>query len=163
MEPGRRFSGENHLSGIQPGGRIFMHELSIASDLVRRVLEIVERYPGSRAGTVTVAVGVYSGVDPSALAYSFPLAAEGTILRDVALVTESVAPTFDCRSCGASRLNSSVPSCTVCGSTDLALATGRELEITALELLDDEDREHGEPQPEDRHDTDCPEKQGARS
>ena len=140
-----------------------MHELSIACELVRRVSEILEEYPGSRAGTVTVAVGVYSGVDPAALAYSFPLAAEGTILHDVALVTESVAPSFNCRSCGASRLDPALQSCPVCGSTDLALDTGRELEITALELIDEEDQEHGASQPEDRHDMDCPEKQGARS
>jgi len=140
-----------------------MHELSIACELVQRVSEILEQHPGYRAGTVTVAVGVYSGVNPGALEYAFPLAAEGTILRDVALVTESVAPSLDCRGCGASHLDPSSLTCAVCGSTDLSLATGREIEITALELLDEEDQEQGTSQPEDCHDTDCPEKQCAGS
>lgn len=120
-----------------------MHELSIACDIVQRVSEILERYPGSRPETLTVAVGVYSGVDPAALMSTFPFAAEGTALREVNLVIEPVAPSYTCRRCGAVHPDAVTPSCPACGATDMALAKGRELEIIALELLSDEDREHG--------------------
>jgi hydrogenase nickel incorporation protein HypA/HybF len=138
-----------------------MHELSIACDLVHQVCNALKQYPGSKVETITVAVGVYSGVDPEALRTAFPFAAEGTSVRDAGLVITAVEPSFTCHSCGASYREAGGTACPVCGSTDMELIAGRELEITAVELLPGEDEKQSAVNHEDMHDTGCLKKQGA--
>ena len=138
-----------------------MHELSIACDLVHQICNALKQYPGSKVETITVAVGVYSGVDPEALRTAFPFAADGTSVRDAELVITAVEPSFTCHSCGASYREAGGTACPACGSTDMELTAGRELEITALELLNDENERHSAVKHEDILDPDCFKKQGA--
>lgn len=116
-----------------------MHELSIAAELVRRVSDVLEHRPGSRPVTLTVSVGAYSGVDPAALAAAFPVAAEGTPVRGAGLAIERVAPSYACRDCGAALPDLTAAPCLSCGSTQRVLASGRELDLIALEVVSDED------------------------
>jgi hypothetical protein len=87
---------------------VFMHELSIAMNIVEGVLEEAQRHGTTRVQAVHLRLGPLSGVDKEALLFAYPMACEGTILEN-------------------SRLQ-------------IIETGGNELEITAFELADEEDR-----------------------
>jgi len=111
-----------------------MHELSIARNIVRVVSEHLERYPGGRVLSISLQVGVYSGVNPAYLRSAFPVTVEGTPLQDAELLIETVHASFRCRDCGESGITPGVTSCPCCRSANLEMATGTELEISSIEL-----------------------------
>jgi len=111
-----------------------MHELSIAQDIVTVVAEHLAEYPGATVGTITVTIGRYSGVDPDALRFAFPLAAAESVVDGARLAIETRPFVFTCRACGAEPDSPETFRCPRCGSTDMELTSGKELEITAVEI-----------------------------
>lgn len=108
-----------------------MHELAITQDIVDLV---VRRVPDRRVVAVRVRVGRFSGVVPEAMEFCFDLAATGTRLEGARLDLERVPGRVACRSCGQER---DVPDPLLlcpCGSTDVAVVTGEELTVSAVEL-----------------------------
>ena len=65
-----------------------MHELSIARALVDEVEKIAVAERAQRVVSLTVQVGALSGVDPHALEWAFPVAAEGTVAGQAAAKAE---------------------------------------------------------------------------
>ena len=115
-----------------------MHELSIAEGLVRQALAGLKEHAGGRKVTgLHVEVGELSGVVPELLASAFPLAAEGTALAGAKLHIKKVAVEFACLRCGK-RFGRGAVKCPACGSDDVELAAGREANLTALEVEDEE-------------------------
>jgi hydrogenase nickel incorporation protein HypA/HybF len=68
-----------------------MHELSIALGLVELASEEAARQGRVRVETLYVRVGALSGVVPSALRFSFDVAAGGTAIEGAVLEIEEVA------------------------------------------------------------------------
>ena len=116
-----------------------MHELSIAVALVEQVESVIANEHATRATKVVIAVGSLSGVEPEALLGVFPLVAEGTAAEGAELVVVPVAARVRCRACGKeSPTDHYFMECAVCGSRDVELSAGRELNITSVELFVDE-------------------------
>ena len=116
-----------------------MHELSIAQALVEQVEATAAREHALRVVRVVITVGVLSGVDGEALRSLFPLVAEDTVAADAALQIERVAARVRCKACGCEAPTTSAFSgCTACGSKDVELSAGRELNIKTIELEIDE-------------------------
>jgi len=116
-----------------------MHELSIAQALVEQVEAAATKEHALRVVRVVISVGALSGVDPEALRSLFPLVAEGTVAADAELVIEQIAARVKCRSCGTeAQTDAAFIGCTTCGSKDVELAAGRELNIKTVELEIDE-------------------------
>jgi hydrogenase nickel incorporation protein HypA/HybF len=113
-----------------------MHELSIAEALVASV----ERHAaGRRVTRVEVRVGHLRQVVPGALALAFELVARETIADGADLELEQIPAVGRCRACAAQTELDGFPLvCRACGSWDLALIQGEELELHALELDDQE-------------------------
>ncbi|MCD6308585.1 MAG: hydrogenase maturation nickel metallochaperone HypA [Candidatus Latescibacteria bacterium] len=111
-----------------------MHELSIAQDIVTVVAEHLADYPGAIVGTIDVIIGRYSGVDPEALRFAFPVAAAETVVDGARLAIETRPFVFTCRACGAMLDSQGTIRCPRCGSADVELTSGKELEITAIEV-----------------------------
>ncbi len=113
-----------------------MHELSIAQALVEQVEASAKKEQALRVVRVVIAVGALSGVEPEALRAIFPLVAEETVAADSELVIERVAARVRCRACGheAPTDDSFFIGCAACGSRDVELVAGRELNITSIEL-----------------------------
>ena len=109
-----------------------MHELAIAESVVR----IASTHAGERRVTkVYLKVGHLRQVVPSALAFSFELVAQGTLVEDAELEIEEIPATGKCRACGAeSRLESFPLQCGDCGGFDLELIAGEELYVESLEM-----------------------------
>ena len=84
---------------------------------------------------ITVTVGALSGVDAEALSFAFPLAAEGTAAQGARLASSLCEAQVHCRSCGA-EAGGEFPFafCQACGSSDVEIAAGRELDIKSVEI-----------------------------
>ena len=108
-----------------------MHELSITQSVVDAVLEHVGE---ARVLSVRVRVGRLSGVVPDAMRFCFELITEGTALQDARLEIIEPPGTACCATCGLEFGLSDLILLCPCGSADVAVRTGRELEIASVEV-----------------------------
>jgi hydrogenase nickel incorporation protein HypA/HybF len=117
-----------------------MHELSIAQALVEQVEAAAKKEHALHVVRVVIAVGALSGVDAESLRALFPLVAEGTVADGAELVVEPVAARVKCRACGheAQTDEAFFIGCAACGSRDVEVSAGRELNIRTVELETDE-------------------------
>jgi len=122
-----------------------MHELSIAQSLIERVEELASREGAERVERVTVRVGALCGVDPEALGFVFPIAAEGTAAGGAQLTIERVPAAVRCRGCGRT-CEPVFPFflCGHCGSDDVEVTAGRELDLASVDVAVPEDRATGD-------------------
>ncbi len=108
-----------------------MHELSIAESVVAAVLE---RTGDRRVTVVRLRVGRLSGVVPDALTFCFDLATTGTCLDGAELQLETPSGRGHCRGCGREiELEDMVVLCP-CGSADVDVVAGRELQVASVEV-----------------------------
>jgi hydrogenase nickel incorporation protein HypA/HybF len=108
-----------------------VHELAIAESIVEAVCS---RAAGRRVHRVTVRIGALTAVVPSSMHFCFGLAVEGTVADGARLEIERRAGAATCRSCGAEvELDDPILLCP-CGSADLAVTAGRELQIVSMEV-----------------------------
>ncbi len=109
-----------------------MHELAIAES----VIAIASEHAGDRRVTkVVVRIGHLRQVVPSALAFAFELAADGTLVEGAVLEAEEVPVTVRCGICGRESRPAEFPlACRDCGSPDIEVTGGEELYVDSLEL-----------------------------
>ncbi|MFC5929663.1 hydrogenase maturation nickel metallochaperone HypA [Cryobacterium melibiosiphilum] len=108
-----------------------MHELSIASSLV----DTIRDRTGERTvASVHLRIGQLSGVLADALRFSFEIAAANTALEGAELILEQPAGRIRCRTYGLdSGLVDQFLLC-ACGSADVQVTAGRELDLVAVQL-----------------------------
>jgi len=113
-----------------------MHELSIALSIIELVQEEAARREDVNVRAIHVRLGVLSGVVKAALLSSYELARENTSLASCRLIIEEVPLVAFCSSCASPRPVASVQAfrCPVCGTPATDIVSGKELEISALEL-----------------------------
>lgn len=114
-----------------------MHELSIALNIVEGVLEELHARGEGQVETVHIRVGRLSGVDKDALAFSYGVACQNTPIAKSRLLIEDVDVTIFCPNCKTERHVLAFPAlaCAECGSPAEKVLRGKELEITALEMI----------------------------
>lgn len=113
-----------------------MHELSIAMSILESLEEEVEQRGCGAPEAVHIRVGALSGVVPEALRSAYELAAQQTAFAGSRLVIEEVPVVIYCGSCGRQH-QAEAPAwfcCPACGTPSAEVVSGRELEISALEL-----------------------------
>jgi len=115
-----------------------MHELSIAQN----ILDIVRDYrPSDRPSqirTVHLQLGDQSGVVPDSLAFCFKAITEGTPFEGAELAIERIPFSVRCRECGAVTSNEAgLFRCAVCEGTYVEIVSGTELQVAALEVVDE--------------------------
>jgi hydrogenase nickel incorporation protein HypA/HybF len=107
-----------------------MHELAIAENIVDTVCT---RAAGRPVRRVTLRIGALTAVLPDHIRFCFELAATGTAAHGAALDLDLRPAVVFCRSCRIEqRLPDRIPLCP-CGSADVTVTTGRELDIIAME------------------------------
>jgi hydrogenase nickel incorporation protein HypA/HybF len=119
-----------------------VHELSIACSIIDMAAEESEQRGGVVVRAVHVRLGQLSGVVKSALVSAFELAQEDSPLAAARLVVEESPIVIHCPACEADttldwpREFESLPSfaCAQCGVPTSDIRSGRELEVTALEI-----------------------------
>ena len=116
-----------------------MHELSIAMGIVDAALDEAQRR-GVQVSAVHLRLGALSGVVKDALLFSYEVACQDTALQGSRLIVEDVPVVVFCPQCQERRALSSVQSfaCPECGEPTRDILQGKELEVFALEVQDEE-------------------------
>ena len=115
-----------------------MHELSIAQSIVEMVEEVARREGATRVSSINLRLGAMSSVVEEALQFSFEVVAAGTVAEGARLAVEQVSLVVFCPTCDAeSTLSSPVFTCPRCGHPAHTLVSGKELEVTSVELEGD--------------------------
>ena len=114
-----------------------MHELSIALSIVDIAAETVKTNGGGRVEALYLKLGRLSGVVKDSLLFSWDIACAGTPIEGSRLVIEEVPIVVHCRSCDADRTLDSINRffCPVCNDTTPTIVSGRELQLTAMEIV----------------------------
>src|SRR5437763_4824789 len=115
-----------------------MHELSIAISILDVAADEAERRGGLSVVAIHLRLGPLSGVVKEALLGAFELSRETSPLGDCRLVIEEVPIVVFCPACEAERPVRSIQEicCGVCGTPTPRVVTGREMEISALEVTE---------------------------
>ncbi|HSU68518.1 MAG TPA: hydrogenase maturation nickel metallochaperone HypA, partial [Tepidisphaeraceae bacterium] len=115
-----------------------MHELSIAMSLLDVAGEEAERR-NVRVTAIHLRLGPLSGVIREALLSAYELAREGSPLADSKLIIEDVPLVVYCPTCDANRpaISPQEICCSECGTPTPQVVSGRELEVFALEVIDE--------------------------
>jgi hydrogenase nickel incorporation protein HypA/HybF len=118
-----------------------MHELSIAMGIVDAALDEAKQRGGLHVAAVHLRLGALSGVVKDALLFSYEMACQDTPLQGSHLIVEDV-PVF-CQQCHERRALPSIQSfaCPECGAPTREILQGKELEVFALEVQEEEVRE----------------------
>lgn len=116
-----------------------MHELSIALSIIEGVEEELGVHPGAHVAAIHVKIGPLSGVVKDALLFSYGIACEGTPLAGSKIEFEDVPVALYCPNCKQERpaVSPQHLACAVCGTLSADIRSGAELQISALELIDE--------------------------
>ncbi len=120
------------------GGGLIMHELSIAMSIVELAEEESAKRGGARIDAVHLKLGALSGVVGKALLSSWELACEQSNLYGSRLLIEHIPVVVYCPACLAERQLDSIQwfVCPVCRATVSEVIRGRELLVSAMEILE---------------------------
>lgn len=126
-----------------------MHELSIAMGIVDAALEEAQRR-GVQVSAVHLRLGALSGVVKDALMFSYEVACQDTPLQGSQLIVEDVPVVVFCPQCQDVRTLPSVQlfQCPECSMPTMDVRQGKELEVFALEIHEDQVREDELPERE---------------
>lgn len=114
-----------------------MHELSIAEAIISSALDETQDYQGSKVEEVGLRIGSLSGIMPDALDFAYEIAVRDTRLEGSSLKMEIVPATGVCSDCGEKCSFEMTPfSCPACGSFNIELAGGYELDISYIKIED---------------------------
>jgi hydrogenase nickel incorporation protein HypA/HybF len=109
-----------------------VHELSLADAVVTITREHAR---GRRVSAVDVRIGRLRQVVPDALEFAFELVAAGTEVEGAELRVEHVPVRVRCARCAAESEAPEFPlACAECGSLDVEVVAGEELQVESLEL-----------------------------
>jgi hydrogenase nickel incorporation protein HypA/HybF len=126
-----------------------MHELSIALSLVETAESAARDAGAVRVDVVYLRLGLFAGVVKDALHFSWDVATEDTLLSGARLEIEDVPVVIHCPTCDADRTlpNIQLFQCPVCGTPTPDIRQGRELELTSIEIVAEEDLQDDETAP----------------
>lgn len=114
-----------------------MHELSIALSILDVVEKEAQRHGGAQVAAIHVKLGQLSGVVKDALESAFELAREQSPFPNARLVIEEVPILLHCPTCESDRpaVSAQCLCCAVCGTRTGQIVAGKEMEITAMEII----------------------------
>lgn len=114
-----------------------MHELAICQSILRQVLVVAASHSARRIGRITLRIGPLAGVEPDLLRSAFPLVVAGTSCEGAMIEIETTSVEVRCRNCDA--ISNARPNrllCGRCGTWQVTLASGDEMLLARIELLD---------------------------
>lgn len=113
-----------------------MHELAISAAVVDAA---VKHAAGRRVLLVSLRIGHLRQVVPDSLAFAFDLAARGTPCAGATLECEIVAAVLRCAPCAHEwAIVEPTFRCPLCGSAQITVIGGEELEISSIEVEQEE-------------------------
>ncbi|MEJ2658019.1 MAG: hydrogenase maturation nickel metallochaperone HypA [Desulfobacterales bacterium] len=118
-----------------------MHEMSIAMQIVEiAVASIPADLKNAQVKRVNLKIGKLAAVVPESLRFCFQIAVQDTPLREADLNIEEIPLRVRCTDCNAEwTAHEPVFICRKCNSGSVEMLSGRELDITSIEVVDEAD------------------------
>jgi len=114
-----------------------MHELSIAQSILDIIMEEMRKHNVERIASVRLKIGEMSAVVPESLTFCWSIVTKDTPAEGSRLDIVSLPIQAKCISCGnVFIVENYVYVCPDCGSGDLAILSGKELQIQDFETPD---------------------------
>lgn len=115
-----------------------MHEMGIAQQLVQIAIDsIPEDIENPKVEKLNLRIGRLASVVEHSLTFCFEIITKDTPLENASLDIEIVPVMVLCNSCGKEwEVKGPVFKCPFCEDGDVKMLSGREIEITSLELVD---------------------------
>ncbi|MBC8440439.1 MAG: hydrogenase maturation nickel metallochaperone HypA [Deltaproteobacteria bacterium] len=115
-----------------------MHEMGIAQQLVQIALDsIPKEIENPRVEKVNLKIGRLAAVVEHSLTFCFEIITKDTHLEGARLNIDFIAVMVHCKSCdNIWEVTGPAFKCPFCEDGDVEMLTGREIEITSLELAD---------------------------
>lgn len=118
-----------------------MHELGIAQNILEIVQQAVPKEQTADIRSIRIRVGPLSGIVPDSLEFCFQAIVHETEFQKANLNIEQLPAIFSCRKCQYRFQTKDLEFlCRSCGSPDLELVSGKELEIVDIELAEESDQ-----------------------
>ena len=125
-----------------------MHELSLCMNVIDQITTLASEHQAQAVTSVTIRIGVLSGVEPKLLEQAFAIAQSGTVAENARFLTEPIAARVHCTACGAdTEAEPTDLRCRDCGSSETRLLSGDELMLASVELVVADDPPAGSPDP----------------
>ena len=115
-----------------------MHEMGIAMQIIKiAVASIPADLKKPQVKRVNIKVGKLSAVVPESLRFCFQIAVQDTPLCDAELNIEEIPLKIRCTDCNVEwTAHEPVFVCRNCNGTSVEMLSGRELDITSIEVID---------------------------
>jgi hydrogenase nickel incorporation protein HypA/HybF len=112
-----------------------MHEYSIMQNALNAALREARLAGAARVHAIRLRIGVLSGVVPDALRFAFEALTPGTAAEGALLAIEEVPARFWCAACRREFVSANLfAECPDCHGPSGELRSGRELELTSMEV-----------------------------
>lgn len=116
-----------------------MHETSISQNIIEITRRHLPPGSGARVKSVRLKIGECSGIEIESLRFCFEALTSDTDLQGAVLDIEHIPFCVACRTCGeTSRTEFGMMVCARCGSTETVVVSGQEMQVTEIELADEE-------------------------
>jgi hydrogenase nickel incorporation protein HypA/HybF len=118
-----------------------MHEMGIAMQIIKiAVASIPADLKKPQVKRVNIKVGKLSAVVPESLRFCFQIAVQDTPLSDAELYIEEIQLKVRCTDCNVEWIAyEPVFLCRKCNGKSVEVLSGRELDITSIEVVDEQD------------------------
>jgi len=112
-----------------------MHELSLCEGIMQIIEQQARSQKFSTVKKVILDIGVLSGVETSALEFSFEVVMQGTVAQNAQLIINHIKAQARCTECTATfTINQRYDACPQCGSFELQISSGDEMKVKELEV-----------------------------
>lgn len=118
-----------------------MHEASIATELLNIAIQECLKNGYKKIDSINVIVGKATGIMKDALLFAFDILKEGTLAEGATLRIEEIPVRIFCKNCGKiteSDENFVIFECPNCSSFSVDLISGKELNITEMEVSNED-------------------------
>ncbi len=114
-----------------------MHEVSVAVGMIDELMRIANENNAKKVLTVNLKIGKMSGIVTDSLKFAFDaVKLEYPVLSSTTIEIEEIPLVYECRDCGNrfQKDDMHFPSCPDCGSFNLKILSGEEMNIANLEV-----------------------------
>jgi hydrogenase nickel incorporation protein HypA/HybF len=111
-----------------------MHELTLIQNIIEIVLAEMQKHQLTRIDRICLRIGELRQIVPSAMQFSFHCLNMNTPLENAELIIEILPIKGICRGCNKEFLMKNfIENCQFCGSSEIEIISGKELEIKEIE------------------------------
>lgn len=112
-----------------------MHEMSVCLNILEILQSSAREHHFDKVKTVVIELGKLGCLDPDVLRYTFSIAAENTLAEGARLDIVELPLHAWCHNCGKQvEPGTEFGPCPLCGSPDLRLESGQEMNIKELKV-----------------------------